>query len=225
MQLPAPSSPPLYKYAKWVHADALLRWGQVRVGTLFDYQRAERHARGVGDEAEGTKALNEIIDEANHLTLSEFARAQIGVFFGGGGPGYIANTEVRAVYRSSNRWLYCTSQTLSYRVMDSFEAGYDACVTITHPTEFYQTIGTELGRLELIGTGGMYPVTYRTRLQDYRADDGRPGWLIKSPEYAAQTEVRFVYVPTAEAPITSTYVDLTLPLLKAFCEPARNIPG
>jgi hypothetical protein len=35
--------------------------------------------------------------------------------------------------------------------------------------------------------------------------------------------VRFVYPPAQE--ITTPHIDLTLPVLKAFCEPATNIPG
>jgi hypothetical protein len=112
---------------------------------------------------------------------------------------------------------------LSYRVMDSFKANYDACVTITHEAEFYDAIGTELARQGLTTQGSICRVTYRERLQDYRADDGLPPWAIKAPCYAIQQEVRFVYQAAQE--IAVSHLDLTLPVLKASCEPATNIPG
>jgi hypothetical protein len=108
--------------------------------------------------------------------------------------------------------------------MDSFQANYDACVTITHEAEFYDALGTELARQGVItARGTICRVTYRKRLQDYRQDDGLPPWAIKAPCYERQQEVRFVY--EAAQPITVRHLDLTLPVLKALCEPATNIPG
>jgi hypothetical protein len=225
----APSTrPPLYKYGRWAHTEDLIRWGRIRVGTLRDYRNIERHAAGIGDAGEGHKELNEIIGEATGETLSDFSVSVMEPWFPGiaGASGvYIANTEVRLRVASPNCWLYCTSQVLSYRVMDSFEANYDACVTITHVAEFYDAIGTELAGRGLTTRGFICPVTYRERLRDYRADDRLPPWAIKAPtpRYVAQQEVRFVYLAAQE--ITTPHIDLTLPVLKAFCEPATNIPG
>ena len=47
----------LFKYSKWAHAEALIRWGQIRVGTLDDYRNIEKHSSLIGDKEEGETFL------------------------------------------------------------------------------------------------------------------------------------------------------------------------
>jgi hypothetical protein len=224
----APPPPPsqLFKYAKWAHSENLIRWGTIRVGTLIDYQNTERHGSGIGEKDEGVKRRydNPLVTRAGGL--SSFARE------GFIPSGLWPNPEdgplfVQCIFekedRSPNCWLYCTSERLGFRVMDSMEGGYDSCVRINHVVGFFQIIGKALHDQGLITCGQIVRVKYRDRTQHYQADDGLPPYALKDSRYAKQEEIRFVYFPARE--ITVTHIDLTLPWLKALCEPATDIPG
>jgi hypothetical protein len=134
-----------------------------------------------------------------------------------------ANCYFNEPKRSANVWLYCMSERLSFRVMDSFEANYDACVRIPGVWPFFVSIHQELSRQRPIAAGFIVPITYRPRSLHFRADDGLDPIAVKPPPFAPQVEVRFVFFPAQE--ITEPHRDLTIPGLKAFCEPARDIPG
>lgn len=150
---PKPLPPQLFKYAKWAHSEELIRWGKIRVGTLFDYKNIERHVSGgTGDKEEGMKRLFETTGAETGETLSGFAAGivsrVIGPGFVGPGAGTVGffNSMFVERHRSPNFWLYCTSDHLSFRVMDSFRANYDTCVRITHVWEFFVGIAHELTR-------------------------------------------------------------------------------
>jgi hypothetical protein len=214
----------LFKYSKWAHAEALIRWGKIRVGTLDDYRNIEKHSSLIGDKDEGQTSLFDDPLFATGETLSAFSARWVPGFTG---PGMSGVTFVGCYFnepkRSPNCWLYCMSERLSLRVMDSFEANYDACVRIPGVSPFFMSIWQELARHRPIAGGGIIPVTYRRRSLHYGDDDGLHPIEVKAPGFAPQVEVRFVYFPAQE--ITEPYLDLTIPGLKAFCEPLWTSPG
>ena len=42
----------LYKYLKKEHSEKLLRFGQFRIGTLFEYKNTEKYGEVIGDKQE-----------------------------------------------------------------------------------------------------------------------------------------------------------------------------
>jgi hypothetical protein len=218
-QLPAE----LFKYSRQAHAETLVHAGQIRVGTLFDYQDTEKHAAGIGDEDEGQTELFDAPDFATGETLSAFAARYVPGFTG---PGMDTIAFIGCRFnerrRSPNVWLYCLSERLSVRVMESFEANYDAAVRLRAVWPSFAAIGQALARQRPLAVGYIVRVTYRPRSRDFRADDRLDPIAVKAPGYALQQEFRFVYFPAAQ--ITESHLDLMVPALTAWCEPARDIP-
>jgi hypothetical protein len=215
----------LFKYSKWAHAEALIRWGQIRVGTLDDYRNIEKHSSLIGDKEEGETFLFDNPLFVTGETISTWAARFVPPEFTGPGKSTIGwvGCYFNQPRRCPNVWLYCISERLSFRVMDSFEANYDACVRIPGVWPFFVSIHQELSRQRPIAAGFIVPITYRPRSLHYSADDRLDPISVKPPRFAPQVEVRFVFFPAQE--ITEPHLDLTIPALKAFCEPARDIPG
>jgi hypothetical protein len=214
--------PPLFKYTKRVYAEALVREGKIRIGTLHDYRRIERHAPMIADEDEGKKARYDNPVMASAGGLSPFARSVADRMFS----NLPTDPQVRVLFAqcvfeevetSSNRWLYCTSARLGASVMRSMDPAYDSCIRIDYVDAFFQAIAQELGRQNLIATPGrIVRCKYRERTQHYLADDGLDPVTLKAPKFWNQQEVRFVYFPSKE--ITVDHHDLTIPRLRDFCE-------
>jgi len=214
----------VFKYSKWTHAEDLIRWGRIRVGTLYDYQDIERHGLGVGEAEEGKKSRYDNPPVTRASDLSTFAAPFVQSAFQNLSPDAIfAQCVFERIEESPNCWLYCLSERLSFRTMDSMRAAYDSCVRIANVLGFFQAICQTLNRMGPLHGGQIIRVKYRNRSQHYLEDDGLPPWALKNPCYSAQEEIRFAYFPANE--LALKHIDLTIPWLKAFCEPAKDIPG
>ena len=213
----------LFKYTKRKYAEALVRDGQIRLGTLLDYQKVERHAPMIGDKDEGVKELTEDVDYATEETLSDFARQLIGME-GASGITF-RNMGFSRHITSPNCWLFCTSARLSAKVMRDMDPDYDACVRIDHVALFGRIITTELLRQGLIAgysSGRLVECVYRNRSMPYQEDDGLSPVTLKDPSYAEQQEVRFVFHP--DTGITVAALDLTRSALARCCRLVEHIP-
>jgi len=214
--------PPLFRYTKRAYAEDLLHRGKIRLGTLYEYKRIEDHAPMIGDEAEGVKSLYDNPAFASAGGLPRFARS-------------VADRAIRnlptdpstrvlfnqclfeEVHTSPDRWVYCMSKRLGARVMHSMDPAYDTCVRIDYVRAFFELICAELMRQRVITDGSrISECFYRDRVQHYLRDDGRDPAVLKAAKYAAQEEVRFVFVPVEPTTIAPRF--LTLPKLRDLCE-------
>lgn len=221
--------PPLFKYAKRVYPDDLIRRGRIRVGTLHDYRKIEKYSPMIGDEQEGVKINYYSPAVATLDTLPPFAAgiavpALVSLFGAMPDPATTAfiNSSFTQPEVSGNCWLYCLSARLRKTVMNSMDANYDSCVRIDWVEKFFRAVEQEMIRGKLAAHGHIVPCVYG-RYQHYTNRHLRPVAL-KGQEYAIQEEVRFVYCPAEE--ITSDHVFLTIPKLRDFCEavPLEDMP-
>jgi hypothetical protein len=230
--LHAPRPQPLYKYTHRKHAEALAHRGEIRLGTLYDYQDVELHGPMIGDEDEGKKVLFDNPGIATGATLAaqspfaaRVAARSIGPIAQAPGVGFVGCLFTET-HRTSDCWLYCMSAVLSGRVMRGMKKGYDACVRIDYYHAFCSVIGAELVRQNLIAdhnwSTGIIWCEYRERWQHYQKDDGLAPIMLKAPKYAEQEEVRFAYFPTR--PIAEKHRVLTLPDLADCCTLLDEIP-
>src|SRR3984893_3245857 len=204
--------PPLFRYTKRAYAEDLVHRGKIRFGTLYEYKRIEDHAPMIGDE--DVKALYDTPAFASAGGLPRFARS-------------VADRAIRnlptdpstrvlfnqclfeEVYTSPDRWVYCMSKRLGARVMRSMDPAYDTCVRIDYVRAFFELIRAELMRQRVITDGSrISECFYRDRIQHYLRDDGRDPAVLKAPKYAAQEEVRFVFVPVEPTTIAPRFLAL-----------------
>ena len=185
----------LYKFTERVHANALCGRGQFKVGTLYDYRRAEVYQGGVLDEAEGTAKLHEIVRASSYGDLSPFVRTMLrsdGPVEGGGvfGIGFLQETSVPDLYT------YCTSAAPDWSC--SSDERYDACVEIYDVKGFFRCITAILLSKSLLSQPGwgIGQVLYRGRSHQW---DKLPCPIefLKDDIYQNQREWRAAWPPAA----------------------------
>ena len=209
MPAPRPLPRPQYKYLKREHAESFLSDGLVRIGTLYDYRRAEAHGPAIGDEAEGT--LTVYSDDDVHWDRYEDAPEFYKQVLGGKADNIaIRGIEFQQRHVVTDVWMYCTSLAYSRAAMKAFEC--EVCIRINNPGRFFQTITRALNADISQFLWGR--CVYEDRRIHHRSTRRpHPGFL-KDPAYAYQKELRAVWLPH-EQPVTPRF--LTLPELVPAC--------
>lgn len=187
--------PPLFKYLPRRFADALISSGDLRLGTLHDFQDEERHGHAIGDRAEGVAEVYDnppLLVTGSGTPLSPPVRAALG---DDPPPGNVFDRCLFTITeRTENRWLYCTSSRCHPSLVGEF--GADACVRIRKARRFYRAIFQELANRRLITSMDVLRCVYRDRAWHYE-DAGRlPPEAVKPRCYERQQEFRGVFVPT-----------------------------
>jgi hypothetical protein len=118
--------PPLFKYTKRIHALSLVNKGEVKIGTLHDFQRIERHAPMIGDKDEGKKARYDNPVFASAGGLSRFARPIADSVFASLPTDPAARVlflqcSFEKIDTCPNRWLYSTSTRLGASTMHAMD--------------------------------------------------------------------------------------------------------
>ena len=217
-------NPPVYKYGKREHIEALTRRGQILVGTLYDFRDRERHSSAmIADPLEGIKVVTECVFELRPETHAPLTRRAFGVPPGTPTPTMIIrNNLMRLQHRTENLWIYCVSGTLmSTTAMKAvMDPSYDAVAEIRNPEVLHELVCDELDRRHpLRNTWGVW-VTYRNREGPYADDDGIDAAVIKPPIFARQDELRMIFAPAT--PITEKNILLEVPPLVSCCRMLRD---
>lgn len=180
----------LFKYMRREHAARLLREGVLRIGTLHEYRNVERHGAHVGDAEEGSKGAKLTVPhlEANSAAdLPEFVRGRIQI--GLGTTLEMVNTTFIVSEDSSDLFIFSCSSSYDPNAM--LEMGYEACVKISKPAEFFSAVSHTMrhrGNFE-----GLFPCVYRDRFtQPGQTHSAHPA-LLKDPRYAPQREQRAIW--------------------------------
>lgn len=221
-----PTLPPLYRYTHRVHAESLVRDGQIRLGTLFNYRRIEAHAPMIGDAHEGTAGRYDNPPISRARDLSPLAAGMVQQAFPGLGPDAIFDRCLfEQVETSPDCWIFSASMRLGAATMRSMDPTYDACVEIRFPSFFGQVIGQELINRNLVAgyaSCQMRACVYRDRLLHYTEDDGVAPVAIKAPGFADQQEVRYIFHP--RTPEGLEPLIMTMPALARCCRMVENLP-
>lgn len=98
------------------------------------------------------------------------------------------------------------------KLSEDYVDEYDACVKINNPEKFFEVLSNETNDLIYLATSAC---RYKNRFQHYK-DNSIPPFLIKSPEYAYQYEVRSVWKPKEKSEINS--IQVKSEKIKQYCE-------
>jgi hypothetical protein len=187
----------LYKYVSAAGLDDLIHHGCIRVGTLFEYRDESHHSEEVGDRREGSRRI--VVDVAGRnadpheeadrtvreLGLDEHENAEVRVE---------PNEDCVVIEaRSPNLYLFSASLRCDKDLMHSL--GYEACVRISSPEEFFRQL---TGAMPCVKNFlGFREVVYEDpHCPKPRAAGLHPAFF-KRADYAHQAEVRALWEPAA----------------------------
>lgn len=191
---------PVYKYMKRRHARSFFKEGLIRIGTLYDFRKEEKHGTEIGDKDEGTKTLTtegyHLVDTADpntipswlnehffsNIKLQEGARLQLH-----------AKDGVRLRLTVPDRYVFCASYEVDDALIKNGE--YECCVKINNPQGFFGALSQKLKyKAKWLGYG---KCVYRPRLMLGHEDVGLEPALIKENRHAYQKEIRGLWAPAA----------------------------
>ncbi len=191
----------MYKYLKKEHAELLLLHGYLRVGTLYDFRKNE-HKKGIADPKEGKKTVTHHIEnlhvnsknwKTKSNTLNYRSLKQFGM-----NANKVANLQLQDAtfisnFNTSDRFLFCTSKKIINDAENNLE-GYNYCLEIIDPFEFFNCISVELNKVKPIRFCGWHEVTYKDRSEKWNGENfGIAPELIKEKFYKDQSEIRGIW--------------------------------
>lgn len=216
------SSTSLYKYTDAIYADSFLEQGKIRIGTLYDYRRSELGAAigdyNEGKKSLYERNPNGLLimdSEAGQHSTQDYANS-LGVpescFRGsetipipsfmddriirnGSNPGRVqfiidGGGPLSAEFEDKDSYIFSCSSTFDRNAM--LEFGYDACIVIHDPNEFFKRISKSIKRL------GNFVLAkecvYSNRQLHHLAEHAHlRAALIKENQYEYQKEVRAIW--------------------------------
>ena len=185
----------LFKYTRREYADAMLKHGVFKIGTLHGFRRIEELGSAVGDAGEGTK---QVFDEATGHWRDITSRPNLAQAFISAPPDAnitFSNVGFEVSYDIPDVFVYCVAATLSQRAMDAFEA--DACLEITDPKRFFKALDAALRARHLVMNYLVGACIYDERRRHVRGDGGVHPAFLKPREYDYQCEIRCLWEPRA----------------------------
>lgn len=222
----------LFRYSSNKWNKALLEKGSIRVGTLYDYRKAE-HKAGITDAYEGLKAVSHTISQWSSLeevadspSIHSRAIAALGLKDDvdkllAANPNGVTfeNVEIELRCNYPNVYIHCTSMALCDAVMAEFE-GAQSCVEIFDIKGFYRALTTEINKFTKVQPRGINLVRYQDRNEVFNGLDlGVPPCWVKGKDFEGQFEVRAVWLPLDEGPIEPLFLEV--PELADYCRPVR----
>ncbi len=173
------------------HADLLVKRGKLRIGTLYEYRDMDKHGYHVGDDGEGKKSLYMDVKSEDWTpdTQPDFAKGLIGI--GSGISVHMENVLFERPENSPDYYLYCATQEFDETALQDF--GYNSCVVIRNPNEFFAAITRKLRHRGIFE--GIFPCQYLPRRVEHDKDHGIHPAVIKDPRYRNQKEVRALWRP------------------------------
>jgi hypothetical protein len=194
---------PLYKYLKKAHAEQLLNHGKLRLGTLYEYRDMDTHGAVIGDKDEGTSSrfMEVMYERWTPTTQPEFTKS----FFNLGSDATltISGITLEKPQESPDFYLYCTTEVFDENALAEF--GYDCCVLIERPQQFFNAISHTIRYKATFD--GVHQCQYVPRRQPHQSGDGIHPAIIKDPTYQSQKEVRALWRPIKKAGITPTVIE------------------
>lgn len=189
--------------------------GAVRLGSLSDYRRQEKHGDMVADPSEGSKRIDGHI---KHFSPSNRHLYPTMDRFFGPGASFTDLTMIGVKVVSPDCLIFSASLSYSEAVHRHWHKveGYDACYRIDDTFLFANAISDALGP--------NFP-TLRIGLVDYidgediaSPDGGRHPAFVKPRRFAAQDELRVAWMPAAPTRALDPHL-IERSLAFRFCSP------
>ena len=177
-----------FKYTKSKYLRNFFMQGEIRIGTLFDFQNMEKHGSEIGDNEEGEKSANKLINwHGDSHSQPKFDREFVDVRSEN---ARVENVFACEITHSNNLFIFSVSGTYSLEVMRKMDRGYDACIAITNPKSFLITVAEKMDEMDAVCSFDRCVYLNRHVPQDHKHNI-HPAW-IKDPEYAYQDEYRLI---------------------------------
>ncbi len=188
----------LYKYGKRVHIERTAQYGEIRIGTLFDYRREERFGTAIGDSQEGYTEIYDKVDKYDFSEPEKLPKIAHEFFHIPKGlkNSFVENVNLMLKRQSKNYYLFCLSKAFKKELLIEFKC--EAVYSIIKPFKFFHEINIVLNDLGL-ARGRMFimPCIYMPRKMHHTSKEADLApVLIKHPKYAKQEEVRVIWTPT-----------------------------
>jgi hypothetical protein len=204
----------MYEYLKKEHAELLLMYGYLRVGTLYDFRKIE-HKIGIADPKEGKKTVTHHIKNLNvnsknwktkSTTLNYRSLKQFGIIADKGVNLQFCNATFITDFNTSDRFIFCTSKRIINDAAKELE-GYNYCLEIIDPFNFCKCISVELNKIKPIKFNGWHDVTYKNRSEKWNGENfGIAPELIKEDFYKGQSEIRAIWEIIESLEITPEFI-------------------
>jgi hypothetical protein len=137
---------------KLEHAIDLVRKGSLRIGTLNDFKKSEKHSGSILDKDEGISVTysEDEMDLSRPDTVPSFLRKHVRA----DEVKYwkISNLRFQVTYNSPDYYIFTVSEEYSPNITRSF--GYDSCVQIDQPEMFFGILTDCLYKKGKIKDGG-----------------------------------------------------------------------
>lgn len=141
--------------------------GLIRIGTLYDFRKEEKHGSEIGDKDEGTKTLAtdgyHFLDTADKNTIPNWYEHQFSDSFKleeGARLQIHARDGVRLRLTVPDRYVFCASYEFDGGLIKNGE--YDACIKIHNSVGFFDALSNKIkNRGAFLGMG---KCTYRPRI-------------------------------------------------------------
>jgi hypothetical protein len=187
---------PLYKYLHRDFASKMVRFGEVRVGSLTEYQRLEGLDEARGDDQEGVERVTSLETNAHWQSAAdqpEFFRDVVKIDPTSHGGVTLVDVNVTKEFRYSPALVYCVSDKLSLTLLERFEEagkfkGFGICVRIDNPEAFFVELTRKL--LPSAASGLFGKCEYSSNVRDYREPESKHPCFVKRPLHSWQSEVR-----------------------------------
>lgn len=199
----------LFRYQSKNYNDSLLKSGNLRIGTLYDFRRSE-HKRGVADSFEGKKFVSHKIDSfssedndpVGRKALTDFG---LGDFSDCGGLGFriqgSGSLTLRQNVESQDCFILSLSSECSSKVLAELE-GSETCVEIIRPQGFFERLTKAINNKINVNYHGIWVVEYTDADEVWnQLDWGDSPATKKRTEFAGQYELRAIWTPVVRVEI------------------------
>jgi hypothetical protein len=193
---------PLFKFLKNDHTAALLKSGQVRVGTLFEFRDPSKYSGLIYDNGEGQKQISIYF---NRVELAGNELASFGIPIGGQGKVNLYGSALSLRQDSPDCYLYpTTSSFFSSTLIQAVDDGKESCVMIKNPEQFFNVLTQSLDNGTYIG---VFPCLYGERLINLDWDQHKeyikvlssvPASIVKPTEHSVYREVRAIWLKNSD---------------------------
>lgn len=226
-QRPTPEK--VYKFIERQHAEDLVQYGNIKVGTLLDFQKTEKYGAEIGDDQEGRNVTRVLADSNGDARISSMRLGN--VIFKDGSMAGVPDHMPAAYYEQTSDQYYILSLSLDNERSAMEKMKYDTCVEIIEPWLFAHALNRQLAAMGKIAHSKinydyfmMENCVYMNKNVVIDGSSGQaidvppstvPIFLQKRLDHIYQKEIRMVWKPSVPDPQP---VIFDCPELSAFCK-------